>query len=99
MSDETSPVVPSKGKVLFVDDDKFLVDMYSMKFTSNGYQVQACLSVSEALEAIAQGFAPDAIVFDIVMPDKDGFALLEELHKSGKSTMSLIALTNQSNDA
>lgn len=89
-----------KYLVLLCDDDKFLVDMYSMKFTAGGYQVQACLSAHDALEALKQGFQADAIVFDLVMPEMDGFAFLEAL-KQGKlaSGAALIALTNQSNDA
>ena len=89
-----------KGSVLLVDDDKFLMDMYGMKFAGNGYQVQTCLSATEALDAIRAGFKADAIVFDLVMPEKDGFSLLEDL-KSGQLAKgsALIALTNQSDDA
>jgi len=89
-----------KGSVLFVDDDKFLADMYGMKFTGAGYTVQSCLSVSDALEALHGGFAADAIVFDLLMPERDGFALLEALKGERLvSRAALIALTNQSNDA
>ena len=89
-----------KGNVLFVDDDKFLADMYGMKFAGAGYGIHTCLSVSEALEALHGGFAADAIVFDILMPERDGFSLLETL-KSERlvSRAALIALTNQSDDA
>ena len=64
----------AKHKVLLLDDDKFLADMYSMKFTQSGYEVTACLSVDDALAAIKKGFDPDVILFDIVMPVQDGFA-------------------------
>lgn len=90
----------AKGNVLFVDDDKFLVDMYSMKFTKAGYSTQACLSVSDALTSLREGFSPDAIVFDIVMPEQDGFSLLETLKSENLAAhAALIALTNQSNDS
>ena len=88
-----------KNLVLLVDDVKFLVDMYSQKFTANGYQVQACLSAHDALEALKQGFKADAVVFDLVMPELDGFAFLEALKKEALAPgAALIALTNQSND-
>lgn len=91
---------PTKGSVLFIDDDKFLCDMYSMKFSSAGYAVQACLSVGEALEAIHSGLSPDAIVFDILMPERDGFSLLETLRTERLAQQAaLIALTNQSDDS
>lgn len=89
-----------KGKVLFVDDDKFLADMYGMKFSAAGYSIQTCLSVAEALAALSAGFAPDAIVFDITMPERDGFTFIEDLKKQGLApTASLIALTNASDPA
>ena len=31
---------PTKIKILIVDDDKFLVDMYSLKFSESGYEVE-----------------------------------------------------------
>src|SRR3989338_8654959 len=90
----------SKGNVLLIDDDKFLVDMYSMKFTAGNYQVQACLSVADALEALKGGFHADAIVFDLLMPEQDGFSLLQTISKEGLAKgAALIALTNQSDDS
>lgn len=88
-----------KGKVLLVDDDKFLADMYSMKFTQSGYDVTACLSVADALAAMKKGFDPDAVLFDLMMPVQDGFAFLQELSSQHLSERAVkIALTNQSND-
>ena len=90
----------TKGNILLVDDDKFLVDMYSMKFTAGSFQVQACLSVADALEALRGGFHADAIVFDLLMPEQDGFSLLQAVSKEGLSKgAALIALTNQSDDS
>jgi len=90
----------TKGTVLFVDDDKFLADMYGMKFSSAGYTTQTCLSVREALDAIKAGFSPDAIVFDLTMPERDGFSFLEELsHEHIAPNAVRIALTNLSNDS
>src|SRR3989344_5967163 len=90
----------TKGNVLFVDDDKFLADMYGMKFTSAGYTVQSCLSAVEALTALKSGFAPDAVVFDLMMPERDGFSFLDELLQEHlASGAALIALTNQSDPA
>lgn len=89
----------SKGSVLLVDDDKFLLDMYSMKFQREGYTIRACLSVDDAIEALMTGFMPDAIVFDILMPGSDGYAFLQkmnELHVAPNAVR--IALTNQSKE-
>lgn len=90
----------NKGSVLLVDDDKFLLDMYAMKFTQAGFNVQATLSVKAAIEALKGGFVADAVVFDLVMPQENGFALLEQIHaaKLGGGAC-LIALSNQSDES
>ena len=88
------------AKVLLVDDDKFLVDMYSMKFTQQGYAVQASLSADDALKALRDGFVPDVILFDLVMPEHDGFDFLQSLSKERLAPHAIkIALTNQGEDA
>jgi DNA-binding response OmpR family regulator len=97
-----SEEVPSSKKgfnILILDDDRFLLDMYSLKFTQEGNTIQACLSVDEVLTALRNGFAADAIVFDLVLPNKDGFELLRALkeEKLGEKAV-LIALTNQGED-
>lgn len=85
--------------ILLVDDDKFLLDMYAMKFTQEGYTVQSSLSGDDAIKLLRQGFKPDAIVFDLVMPECDGFTLLLKLQeeKLGETAIK-IALTNQNTD-
>lgn len=96
MTDQTT----AQSKVLIVDDDKFLLDMYALKFSQAGFAVQPCFSVHEALEAIKNGYDPAIILFDVTMPGEDGFALLQAI-KDGKLVPNarLIALTNQGNDA
>lgn len=90
----------NKGTVLLVDDDKFLLDMYTMKFTNEGYVVHACLSVNDALKTLREGFTPDAILFDLIMPENDGFVLLATLSKENLSKGAVrIALTNESDEA
>jgi CheY-like chemotaxis protein len=92
-----APVSASKGSVLLVDDDKFLLDMYSVKFTQSGYQVHACTSVASALEYLHGGLVPDAVIFDIVMPERTGFSLLESLRDEHLVPNAVrAALTNQS---
>ncbi|HEY4514120.1 MAG TPA: response regulator [Candidatus Paceibacterota bacterium] len=95
----TSETKQTKGNILLVDDDKFLLDMYSMKFTALGFTIQSALSATDALTALRNGFAADAIVFDLIMPEHDGFSFLQSLaaEKLGKNA-ALIALTNESED-
>lgn len=94
------PQGESKGSVLLIDDDRFLLDMYTMKFVQGGYATHGCLSVAEGIDILRKGYDADAIVFDLIMPERDGFALLEALRseKLGASAVK-IALTNQSDES
>jgi CheY-like chemotaxis protein len=83
-------------KVLIVDDDKFLLNMYSIKFSKNGFEVNSAGSGEEVLKKIKEGYAPDIILLDIVMPGMDGFEILEALRKDKLAPQaSVIMLTNQ----
>jgi two-component system KDP operon response regulator KdpE len=96
----TEEKIADKQNVLLVDDDKFLLDMYAMKFTQAGYNVHASLSVKNALETLRGGFNANAIVFDLVMPQDDGFFLLDTIRKEKLAEhAALIALSNQSDEA
>ena len=74
--------------------------MYAMKFTQRGFAVQTSLSADDALKCLKNGFKPDVIVFDITMPEHDGFWFLQALagEETAKNSKK-IALTNQSSDA
>jgi len=86
--------------VLLVDDDKFLLDMYCMKFVQRGYVVQACLSAKDAIEVLKKGFHADVILFDLIMPEMDGFTFLEMVQSEKLAEKAMkFALTNQSTDA
>ena len=71
----------SKYKILIVDDDKFLLDMYAVKFKQSGFEVAASLGSMEALTKLKDGFLPDIILTDILMPVMSGFELLSEIKK------------------
>ncbi len=86
----------TKPKVLIVDDDKFLLNMYSIKFSKNNFEVNSAVSGEEALSKIKEGYNPDIILLDIVMPGMDGFEILDILKKDKIAPNSLIImLTNQ----
>ncbi len=66
-------------KILIVDDDSFLLDMYALKFSQSGFEVTAALGAMPALEKLRGGFVPDIMLTDIVMPVVDGFELLGKM--------------------
>ncbi|MEI6479059.1 MAG: response regulator, partial [bacterium] len=77
--DENKDANKAKYSVVLVDDDKFLLNMYSMKFTKEGICVTAFQSSEEALEKFRKGLYPDVILLDVVMPGMDGIELLKTL--------------------
>lgn len=85
--------------VLLVDDDAFLLQMYSMKFKSEGFDVHTSPSALDAIEQLRHGLAPHAIAFDITMPVHDGFYLLETIRSEKLAEHARkIALTNQQSE-
>lgn len=68
-------------KVLIIDDDGFLLDMYSVKLREMGFDVEIAFGAPEALEKIRAGISPDVVLLDIIMPGMDGFEFLENVKK------------------
>lgn len=85
-----------KKKILLVDDDSFLLNMYSMKFEKNGYEVSAVLSSQEAINKLKDGFKPDILIFDVIMPGMDGIDLLSAVRNQHLADQAkCLMLTNQ----
>ena len=81
---------------MIVDDDKFLLGMYALKFQNNGYDVTAINGSPEALAKLREGAKPDILVLDIIMPYMTGLELLKiiKAEKLGGSAV-VVMLTNQ----
>ena len=77
--------MPSKAHLLIVDDEANTLASLSRAFRLAGHEATVCDNAGRALElAKAQTF--DLILSDVVMPGKDGLALLEELKQQGVPT-------------
>ena len=70
-----------KYLILIIDDDEFLLDMYALKFREAGFDVEVAFNGGDALEKIRQGLKPDVILFDLIMPNMDGWGLVESIKK------------------
>jgi len=85
-----------KNKILLVDDDSFLLSMYSMKFEKNGFEVKAATNGSDAIDLLKNGYKPDILIMDLIMPIMDGFTLYENVKKDNLAPGALaVMLTNQ----
>lgn len=79
------------GNILLVDDDTNAVRILSAILSSEGYNVDEAFNVKQAIMAVSQ--KPfHAIISDVKMPDKDGFALFDYI-KEAHPEIPLIFLT------
>jgi len=88
-------------RIFLVDDDRFLLDLYAVKFKNAGNEVTAFGSGEEFLAAIRKedAVAPDAMLLDLIMPGIGGFEALEAVRKENLLTKTkIIVLSNQGLD-
>ncbi len=65
-------------KVLIVEDDAMISNMYKIRLEQEAYSVVTADNGSQGLE-VAVREKPDLILLDVMMPQIDGFSLLQEL--------------------
>ncbi len=83
-------------KLLLVDDDAFLRDMYGMKFSECGHTVETAENPSLALNKISQNQDFDAVLLDMVMPGMTGVELIDAIKSQfPKIKAKFIVLSNQ----
>lgn len=84
-------------KILLVDDDAFLRDMYELKFTEAGFTVVTAKSGEEAVRIIKEQDDIDVMLLDMVMPGLSGIELLEATQQLAlEHPPKYIVLSNQS---
>ncbi len=88
----------NKQKILIVEDEQVIAQMYFFKLESEGFEVKIAANGEEGLRAVSE-FAPDLILLDLRMPVMSGDEMLERLRatKIG-SEIKVIILTNISKD-
>ena len=77
--------------VLIVEDDAFIRDITTIKFSEHDYEVVSCGSAEAALEALdARMF--DVLLLDLDLPDMSGIELLTAVraHKNGHTTKVIV---------
>ena len=75
----------SKADILIVDDEANTLASLARAFRLAGHEATVCDNAARALE-LAKGRSFDLILSDVVMPGRDGLALLEDLRAQGVTT-------------
>ena len=87
-----------KKKIMIVEDDAFVMDIYHTKLTQEGFEVISAGNGVEGLEKLKDdNNIPNLILLDILMPYMDGLEMLAEIKKDDRlKDIPVILLTNLS---
>jgi DNA-binding response OmpR family regulator len=83
-----------KRKVLVVEDETFLVKIYSVKLKKEGFDVSIATDGEEAVKLAAE-VKPDLILLDLILPKLNGFEALERIRTNpANKTTPVLVLSN-----
>src|SRR3989344_3373135 len=92
----TPAAATGKKRVLIIEDERPLAHALELKLSHEGYETTIAGNGKEGCEkAVAEKF--DLILLDLILPEMDGFAVLQELHAK-KIKTPVIVLSNLGQD-
>lgn len=81
-------------KILLIEDDPFLADIYTTKLKEAGFSVEVSGDGDEVIPKI-QEKKPDLLLLDIVLPHLDGWEIIKKIKESdGLKDLKIIILSN-----
>ncbi len=89
-----TPAVANR-KVLIVEDEAFIADLYKKEFLRHGASVDVVANGAEALGRLAKG-KYQAVLVDLLMPVMDGYELLRKLREQREPMPPMIVVSNVS---
>jgi DNA-binding response OmpR family regulator len=97
---EPTPAANAKAKkILLVEDDETLANVYKTRLHAEGFDLRRVPNGEEALAA-ALDYKPDLILLDVMMPKESGFDVLDILRNTpGTTNIKVIMLTALSQDS
>ncbi len=90
-----------KKKVILVEDDLAIIDIYQTMIQKAGFDVEAIGSGQEVIKKIKELKAgdpskPDIVLLDLILPDINGIEVLKEIRKNNTTKdICVFILTNQ----
>jgi DNA-binding response OmpR family regulator len=88
-----STKVANSKKILIVEDEQLLNDVYQLVLTKNNFAVKGVYNGIEAFRALAT-FNPDLILLDLLMPEMDGITFLQNFDKTIYGGVKIIVYSN-----
>ena len=86
-------------KILIAEDEDILLNVLKDRFEAEGWEVTTARDGIEAMGAINKGPKFDLVLLDLLMPKKDGFAVLEEVKNNPElKNLPIIVLSNLGGD-
>jgi DNA-binding response OmpR family regulator len=80
-------------KILIVEDDSNISQLYSMELVRNGYDVDLATDGAKALDLLAS--KPALVILDILMPNMDGIEFMRQATRvNGGKTPRIIVMSN-----
>ncbi len=88
------------GRILCIEDDQFIGEMYVRGLKKEGYEVDVALSGTDGLKKAKAGNY-DLLLLDIFLPEKSGIEVLNELRGQGANLLpnsKIVIMTNYAHD-
>lgn len=82
--------------ILLAEDEAFLKETIQLELEAHGVQVRSVMNGEEAIEELDKS-PPDLLLLDLLMPKKDGYAVLQHIREKGY-VFPVIILSNLSNE-
>jgi len=80
--------------ILLIEDDPFLIDIYTTKLETSGFEVGVAKNGEEALDKLKEK-KPDLVILDIVLPRLDGWEVLARIKENPElKDLKVVALSN-----
>lgn len=91
--DRPSAGVAEKPRILIIEDDLLIADMYRLQLTMDGFEVTVAGDGESGLAALA-GQQHHVVLLDIGLPGSDGFAVLTEIRRRPEGPPPVLILSN-----
>lgn len=69
------------ANILIIEDDNFLQGLEAMKLKKEGFEVMTASNANEVYKIMEQKTKVDLMLLDLMLPDIDGFTILEKIRK------------------